>query len=77
MECVQGEMTHFKGRQLSKLLCLPSEKRSTLKGKNLLPFAPSGSKFLPSSLQKEIYVQGSQQEVIKVVSLFKNGAKSF
>ena len=41
MECVRGEMTHFKERQLSKLLCLPSEKRSTLKGKNLLPFAHS------------------------------------
>ena len=25
------------GRQLSKLFCIPSEKGSTLKGKNLLP----------------------------------------
>ena len=38
MNTLSGETT------LSKLFCLPSEKGSTLKGKNLLPI---GSKFFP------------------------------
>ena len=38
MDTPSGELT------LSELFCLPAEKGSILKGKNLLPF---GSKFLP------------------------------
>ena len=61
-------------------VCLPSEKRCTLKGKNLLPlganseFAPLGSKFFPvrvDSFQKGLGVQENKQEVAKVVSLVK------
>ena len=36
-DCVKGKSMHFQGRQLLKLLLLPSERESTLKEKNLLP----------------------------------------
>ena len=54
---------------LSKVFCLPSEKGSTLKGKNLLireQFFPSKTPF-----QKGLGVQKSRQEIAKIVSLVK------
>ena len=58
---LSGEVT------LSKWFCLPSEKVSTLKGKNLLPieFAPMGSKFFPfrvDSFSEGNWCAGMQKE---------------
>ena len=60
---------------MSKLFCLPSEKGSVLKGKNLLPW---GSKFLPFRTDPFSEGHGMHESklVTKVVSLDKNDRKS-
>ena len=51
--------------------CIPSarEKRSTLKGKNLLPIGANSFLLEKTTFQKEDCAQESKQEVTKVVSL--------
>ena len=53
----------------------PSEKRSILKGNNLLPFGSISFILERTPFQKGISVQEDKQEVTKVVSLIKNGRK--
>ena len=56
---MRGTDTISREETLTKLILLPSEKGSTLKGKNLLPF------------QKGLSAHVSKREVPKVVSLVK------
>ena len=65
MDALSGKAT------LSKLLCIPYEKGSILKGKKN---ANSGSKFFPfreDSCQKWFGVQENKQRVTNVVPLYK------
>ena len=50
---------------LSKLILLPSEKGSSLKGKNLLPLGANSILLEKTSFQKRICVQESKPEAIK------------
>ena len=50
---------------LTKLILLPSEKRSSLKDKNLLPMGANSILLEKTSFQKRICVQESKQEAIK------------
>ena len=59
------------GRQLLNLACLTSEKRSALKGKNLLSFFPFRVKPF-----KKVFEVECKQEILKIVSLVKNGWES-
>ena len=61
---------------LVKLFCAPSEKRSTLKGKNLLPRGANSFLLGYAPFQKGVGVPERKQEITKVVSLLKNGGKS-
>ena len=63
-------------KTLSKQFYLPSEKGSTLKGKNLLPLGANSFLLEQTPFQKGYGKQESKLEVIKVVSLVKNGRKS-
>ena len=54
---------------LSKLFCLPSEKGSTLTGKNLLPMGANSFLLEWTPFQKGFGVQESKPKVTKVVSL--------
>ena len=62
---------------LSKGVCLPSEKSSSLKGKNLLPLGGGANSFLleKRSFQMGFGMQESEQQVTKVASLAKTGRK--
>ena len=61
----------FKGRQIFQYkFLLPTEKGSTLKGKNLL------LSFQSTPFLKGLGGQDSKQEVTKVVSLVKNSRNS-
>ena len=42
-----GDTSLSQGRDLCQGFHIPSERESTVKGKNLLPYAPHGSKFFP------------------------------
>ena len=53
----------------SKLFCLPSEKVSTLKEKNLLPKGATSFLLEWTPVQKGIGAQEDKQEVTKFVSL--------
>ena len=53
----KGELIHYQGRQLSKLILLPSEKGSTQNKKNLLPRGKSRSFLEYTSFQKGIGLQ--------------------
>ena len=72
-----GEWIHLQGRLLFKNCCgSHSEKRSTLKGKNLLPLGANSFLLEHTSFQKRLVVQESKQEVSKVVFLVQNGVSS-
>ena len=58
METLPGEAT------LSELVMLPSEKGSTLKGKNLLPLP-----FRVDTFQNGLCEHKSKQEVTEIISL--------
>ena len=71
-----SEIDPLLGRQMCHLICLSSEKVSTLKGKNLLPF---GSKFFP--FRVDCFPEGNEsivfkQEITKLFSWKKNERKS-
>ena len=68
-----GEEVHFRGKELlSFSFCLPSQKDgergSTLKGKNVFLFP-----LRVDPIYNGYIIQGSKQEVSKVVPLHKNG----
>ena len=56
---------------LSKWFCSPSDNRSTLKGKTLLPSGAKSFLIEWNPLQKEQVLQKNKQEATKVVSLAK------
>ena len=56
---------------LSALFCLPPEKGSSLKGKNLLPMGANSFLLKLTPFQKGCNVLESKQEVTEVVSLVK------
>ena len=65
---------NIQGRQLFRPVCFLSEKGSTQKTKNLLPF--HWQQFFPfrvDPFQKRLGAQDSKQEVTKDVSLVING----
>ena len=57
-------------RAVKILFCLPSEKGSTLKGKNLLPFP-----FRVDLLSEGLVVLERKQGVTEVISLVKDGGE--
>ena len=62
----------FRGDNFVKIVLPPSEKGSTLKGKNLLP---QGNKFFPfrvDPFSEEHLCTRKQMEVTKVISLVNN-----
>ena len=61
---------------MSNWFCLPSEKGSTRKGKNLFPLFPFIIDLFLEAL-KGFGVQRFKQEVAKVVSLAKHGGKIY
>ena len=63
MDTLSGEVT------LSKVFCLPSEKGSTLKGKNLLPVGANSFLLELIPFQKGFNLLEHKEEVTKVVSL--------
>ena len=69
-----GEWIHFQGRQLYRnSFCFPSEKESTLKGKNL----PLGGKFFPfrvDSFSEGAWFEGKQtgKKVVSLVKMVEN-----
>ena len=69
MDTISREVT------LSKLICFPSEKGSSLKGKTLLPRGANSFFLEKIPFQKWLGVQESKQEVSKIVSLVKRGQK--
>ena len=71
-DALNAQQCYVNRNNFSKLSYLPSEKKSALEGKNLLPvvaLTPTGSNFL--SFQKGLGMQEGKQEVTKVVSLVK------
>ena len=56
-----------------KIVCLPSEKGSILKGKNLLPQGANSFLLELTPFQKGLGVQETKQELTKTVSLVQNG----
>ena len=71
-DALNVQQCYVNRNNFSKLSYLPSEKKSALKGNNLLPvgaLTPTGSNFL--SFQKGLGMQEGKQEVTKVVSLVK------
>ena len=61
---------------LSNMVCLPPEKGSTLKGKNVPPLGANSFLLEQTPFQKEFDVHESNQEVINVVSLANYCRKS-
>ena len=59
-------------REVKICFCLPSEKESSLKGKNLLPLGANSFLLQLTTFQKGPCAQESKQEVIEVVCLVKN-----
>ena len=60
--------TLMKGNSVNSF-CFPSEKRSTLKGRNLLPLGANFFLLEKTPFQKGIGVLESKQEVMKVMAL--------
>ena len=74
---IRGIYTLSREATLLKLFCLPSEKRSILKGKNLLPLGANSFLLEKTSSQKCLGAQERKQEVTKVVSLVKKRQKMY
>ena len=66
----------YTGGNSVKTFCLPSEKGSTQKGKNLLPLGANSFLLELTPIRNGVDVQESKQEVTEIAYLAKNGLKS-
>ena len=71
-----GESIHIQREvTLSSCLCLPFEKATIIKGKNLLPYVSKYFPFTTDPFSEEGWVEESKHDVTQVVSLGKKKKK--